>query len=412
VRRVDGRDRLEFPIGTVLLDPQDGSGLAFPRVSADARSVAYVRHRAPTSLTGRVELVNLAGSVTELSGEYLTLHGLSWKGDEIWFTAADVRPLFRSLWAVRPGGAVRAISRTPSNGTLWDVSPDGRLVMAHIDDRSVLIVNHPDHGGERDLSWLDASGVEDLARDGRLVLFTEGGQGGGPESSAYIRSTEGSAAVRLADGRAIALSPDNRWAICGSRFYPSSFLELVPIGTGESRRIQEDGISYMTARWLPDGERIIVSATEPGHGVRLYLQDLGSSHRAPLTPEGVRAYDWAASPDGSMVAAVSAGTGIRLYPIDGGSARELPGLTGREIPIAWIRDGLLIRRPGEPGASFGDVFRVDVESGRQEFWKNVLPRDRAGLISLGSFRTQPDGRVQAYTLTRAIGTLYVAEGFN
>jgi len=216
----------------------------------------------------------------------------------------------------------------------------------------------------------------------------------------------------LADGRAIALSPDNRWAICGSRFYPSSFLELVPIGTGESRRIQEDGISYMTARWLPDGERIIVSATEPGHGVRLYLQDLGSGHRAPLTPEGVRAYDWAASPDGSMVAAVSAGTGIRLYPIDGGSARELPGLTGREIPIAWIRDGLLIRRPGEPGASFGDVFRVDIASGRQEFWKNVLPRDRAGLISLGSFRTQPDGRVQAYTLTRAIGTLYVAEGFS
>ena len=410
VRRVDGRDRLEFPIGNVLVAPGPGEGsLAFPRVSPDARNVAYLRHHGPGNLSGRVEMVDAAGSVTTLSGDYLNIHGLAWKGDEVWFTAADERPLFRSLWAVAPGGVPRTIARTPSNGSLWDVSPDGRLLMAHSDERAVLIVNRPDDDGERDMSWLDSSVVEDLSHDGRLMLFTEGGHGGGTASSVYVRGTDGSPAVRLGDGRAIALSPDGRWALCAARDVPSPYLEIVPTGTGEPRRISAGGLGYIAARWLPDGERLVVSATERGHGVRLYLHGLGSGPPVALTPEGVRG-GWSLSPDGKTLAAIGPGPAIRLYPVDGGASRELAGMTGGEVPIGWIRDGLLIRRPGQPGTSLGDVFRVDTETGRQEFWKNILPRDRAGLLNLGGFHTPPDGRTQAYTWYRAIGTLYVADG--
>jgi len=187
-------------------------------------------------------------------------------------------------------------------------------------------------------------------------------------------------------------------------------LELVPVGTGESRKISTDGFRYVTARWLPDGERIVVSAADGEHGM-LYVHGLGSEPPVPVTPEGVRGIDWALSPDGRLIAAIGPGRGIQLYSMDGNPPRQVPELTGGEVPIGWIGDGLLIRRRGEPG-SFGDVFRVDVESGRQEFWKNILPRDRAGLLSLGSFHTQADGRVQAYTLTRALGTLYVADGLS
>ena len=100
------------------------------------------------------------------------------------------------------------------------------------------------------------------------------GQGGGAASAAYLRGTDGSPAVRLGDGRASALSPDARWAICFSARLPSPYLELLPTGAGESRRLPGNGLGYYGARWLPDGKRIIVWAVEPGHQARLYLHDL------------------------------------------------------------------------------------------------------------------------------------------
>ena len=202
---------------------------------------------------------------------------------------------------VTPGGTRRTITRTPGNATLWDASPDGRLVIAHTDDRAVVVAHLPGDATDRNLSWLDASWAADLSLDGRLLLFTETGQGGGPESAAYLRGTDGSPAVRLGAGRALALSPDARWAICSSAYLPSPYLELLPTGAGEPRRLPGNGLSYTGARWLPDGKRIIVSAIEPGHRTRLYLLELGQGRPNPLTPEGVTT--WVVSPDGSTIAA-------------------------------------------------------------------------------------------------------------
>jgi hypothetical protein len=53
---------------------------------------------------------------------------------------------------------------------------------------------------------------------------------------------------------------------------------------------------------------------------------------------------------------------------------------------------------------------VDIRTGRQQSWKNILPRDPAGIMILVSFRVTPDGRSQAYTWHRALSNLYVAAG--
>jgi hypothetical protein len=156
------------------------------------------------------------------------------------------------------------------------------------------------------------------------------------------------------------------------------------------------------------GKRIIVSAAEPDHRARLYLQDLEPGRPTPLTPEGVTS--WVVSPDGSTIAASGPTPAIRLYPVDGTASRELPGVTGREAPIGWIADGLLITRPGDPGSPRGEIYRVDIRTGRRESWKNILPRDPAGIMVLVSFRVTPDGRSQAYTWHRALSNLYVADG--
>ncbi len=410
VRRVDGRDRLEFPVGNVLVQPAtgEGTGLGFARISPDGRRVAFVQYRSPGSLVGKVAIVDQTGTVTALSDEYLNVHGLAWNGDEIWYTAADEQQLFRALCAVTPGGTRRTITRMPGNATLWDASPNGRLVIAHTDDRAVVIAHRPEDVDDRDLSWLDASWVADLSRDGRLLLFTESGQGGSPAMAVYLRGTDGSEAVRLGDGRATALSPDTRWAIGLSADLPSPYLELLPTGAGEPRRLPGNGVAFTGAAWLPDGKRIIVLAAEPGHRARLYLQDLEQGRPTPLTPEGVTS--WVVSPDGSTLAARGPTPAIRLYPVNGTASRELAGVTGREVPIGWIADGLLITRPGEPESPRGEIYRVDIRTGRQEAWRNILPRDPAGILSLVAFRVTPDGRSQAYTWHRALSNLYVADG--
>jgi hypothetical protein len=413
VRRVDGRDRLEFPVGRILVQPAtgEGTGLGFPRIAPDGRRVAFVQYRSPSSLVGKVAIVDQTGAVTALSDESLNVHGLAWNGDEIWYTAADKQQLFRALCAVTPGGTRRTITRMPGNATLWDAWADGRLVIAQTDDRAVVIARRPQDVDDRDLSWLDASWVADLSDDGRLVLFTEVGQGAGPTPAAYLRGTDGTPAVRLGEGRAIALSPDTRWAICAPAsdlYSPSAHLELLPTGTGEPRRLAGNGILYTGAAWLPDGKQIIVSAIEPGHRARLYLQDLEQSRRAPLTPEGVTS--WVVSPEGSTIAARGPTPVTRLYPVDGTASRELPGVTGSDVPIGWIRDGLLIRRSGDPKASRGDIHKIDMRTGRQEFWNNILPRDPAGIMALVSFSVTPDGRSSAYTWHRALNNLYLADG--
>ena len=165
---------------------------------------------------------------------------------------------------------------------------------------------------------------------------------------------------------------------------------------------------YINARWLPDGRRLIVSGVEAGHQTRLYLQELDQGTPKALTPDGVTA--WAVSPDGSTIAARVPGPAIRLFAVEGSESRAVPGLSGLEIPVGWIHDGLLVMRPGDPTSPRGEIVRVDITTGRQKSWKNILPRDRAGILTFGSFRVTPDGRTQAYSWPRALSDLYVADG--
>ena len=417
IRRLDGRDRLEFPIGTALLQPKEGehTGLGFVRVSPDGNRVAFVQYRTTTSLMGRVQIVDRAGRVTPVSDEYLNVHGLAWHGEEILFTAADDRPLYRALHAASLGGKVRTVTRMPGNTTLWDALPDGSLLMAQTDDRAVLVTRQSGDVTDRDLSWLDASWVADISRDGRLILFTETGQGGGAGAGAYLRGTDGSPAIRLATGSACALSPDSRWAVCtapsmfaGAR---SPYLEIVPTGAGESRRIDGNGLGFTGAHWLPDGDHLVVSGGEEGSRERLFRLDLRDGTREPITPANVNASTWAVSPDGSTVA-VEGAEGIDLHGVTGrrSAPRSLARMTGTEWPIGWVNDGLLIMRRSDAIAPEGAVWLVNVATGEQRLWANILPQDRAGVMVLVSFRVTPDGRSRAYTWHRALSDLYLAEG--
>lgn len=420
VRQVDGQDRLEYPIGQVRFAPEGprNTGMSFVRVSPDGQRIAFVHTTDVSSITGVVTIVDREGKTTALTDEYVNIHGLTWKGDQLWYTASDDRPLFRSIRAVRPGHQSRLVVRMPTNVTVWDANTTGGILLARTDDRAVMTTHVAGDTADRDLSWLDASWAVDIARDGSVILFNETGQGGGQQSptgastfSVFLRNVDGSAPVLLATGEGLALSPDKRWALVSpvalSFGGTPEYLDVIPTGAGESRRLPMDGFTPWRTRWLPDGRQVVVWGHGGDKGVVLLVIDVGSGERRVLAPDRVR--EFAVSPDGRSVAANVSGR-LGIYPVEGGPPRQGPADAKGDL-IGWITDGLLFTGALELGELPGDVHLVDPASGRRRRWTNIQPRDAAGvMLLLREFVITPDGRSWAYTWHRALSDLYLASG--
>jgi Tol biopolymer transport system component len=411
VRRERDRDVLEFPAGNVIAEPAALGGFSFVRISPRGDAVAAFELNSPGALLGKVAIFDRSGTRRATSGPYFNVFGLAWRGDEVWFTAADEMPLLRNtVYAMNTSGTMRIVARVPGNTSLHDIAPDGRVLIARTDDRGGITVRTPGSAAERDLSWLDAANLADLSPDGTRALFYEGGVGGGPKGTVYLRGTDGSPAVRLGDGNAQSLSPDGRWAI--SRTTAAPYLDLIPTGAGTSRRLERPGHTLEVSRWLPDGTRVLVQARVGEGARRLFVIDVDGTAITPVTPEGmaVGGSRWAPSPDGSMVA-VYTPNGPELLPISGGAPRRVPGATGASRVVGWITSGVLVSDAPQAG---GRVDRIDPATGRREQWADLQPQDPAGIMSLdlSALVTTPDGRGYGYTWHRATSDLFLVRGWS
>jgi Tol biopolymer transport system component/predicted Ser/Thr protein kinase len=406
VREVEGRKRLEFPPDKVLY--QADGWIGHPRVSPRADMVAFLDHPQLRDDGGSVAVVDLAGKKTVLSTGWDSIQGLAWSstGDEIWFTATRTGG-DRSLFAVNLSGTVRLLARVPGELTLLDVGHDGNVLLTRGNDRAGLIGLAPGQAKEIDLSWLDWSTPGDLSADGKTVLFSEAGEGGGPKYAVYLRKTDGSPAIRLGDGTGAALSPDGKWALGRPNSVPAP-LVLMPTGVGEAKPLTQDSINHLSARWLPDGKRFVFSGNEPGHALRLYVQSAAGGKPQAISPEGVGTR-FVVSPSGDMVAGLSTDHKINLYPVQGGDPRPVPGVEANEVPTGWSSDGrsLFVLRYGELPAR---VVQVDVASGQRKPWKDLVPADAAGIDTISGVMMTPDGKAYVYSYVRTLCDLYLVEG--
>jgi eukaryotic-like serine/threonine-protein kinase len=257
VREVDGRKRPEFPVNKVLYRSDGWIGNS--RISPKGDVVAFIDHPQPRDDGGSVVIVDLAGKKNTLCTGWDSIQGLAWspRGDEIWFTATRTGG-DRGLFAVDPSGKIRTLARVPGELTLLDVSKDGNVLLTRGNDRAGMIGLAPGEAKERDLSWPDWSVPADLSPDGRVVLFLEAGEGGGPKYAVYSRKTDGSPAVRLGDGTGLSLSPDGNWVLARPNITPSP-LVLLPMRVGEMKPLKDDGLNHIRGAWLPDGKRILHS---------------------------------------------------------------------------------------------------------------------------------------------------------
>ncbi len=409
VRDVGGMNRLEFPIGKVLYETVGWIG--HPRVSPKGDLVAFLDHPLPGDDWGSVAVVDLAGSKRTLSKGSPNAQGLAWSpnGEEIWFTASQTGAA-RSLYAVTLSGHERLVARVPGVLTLHDFSRDGRVLLGRESWRREVTGLSAAENEERDLTWLDWSFPTDLSADGKTLLFTEQGEGGGAAYSVYLRQTDGSPAVRLGEGQGFALSPDQKWVISGPLSSPGQ-LFLLPTKAGEPRLLTQDAINHLTVRWFPDGKRILFCGNEPGNGARLYVQDIAGGKPEAITPEGAASLldQRPLSPDGKWAAAIGPDQRGYLYPVAGGEPRSIPGFTAEDAPIGWSTDGrkLYMYRYGEFPTK---VYLLDIENNQKKLVKQLMPRDPAGVNIIFPILVTPDGKSYVYGYRRILSDLYVVEG--
>jgi Tol biopolymer transport system component/predicted Ser/Thr protein kinase len=406
VRQEQGRHRLEFPLGKVLYEADGWIGHI--RIAPKADVIAFIDHPQLGDDGGAITVVDMAGKKTTLSTGWDSVQGVAWSpsGDEIWFTATRTGG-DRSLYAVSLSGAVRLLARVPGELTLLDVGRDGNVLLTRGNDRAGMIGLTPGEAKEHDLSWLDWSVPNDVSADGRTVLFTESGEGGGPKYAVYLRKTDGSPAIRLSEGAGMALSPDGKWALARSSTTPAP-LFVLPTGVGEAKPLSHDAMNHLSGRWLPDGKRVVFSGNETGHGFRLYVESPEEGKPRPISPEGVNP-SFVISPKGDFAAAVGPDHKMYLYPVASGEPVPVSGAEPDEAPTGWSGDGrsLYVFRFGQIPAK---VFELELATGKRKLWKEVVPADAAGIDTIRGVEITPDARAYVYGYIRTLSDLYLVEG--
>jgi Tol biopolymer transport system component/predicted Ser/Thr protein kinase len=406
IHEVGGRKRLEFPLGKVLYEADGWMGN--PRVRPDGKTIAFVDHPQAGDDGGAVTVIDLAGKKTILSDGWDSLQGLAWSPDsnEIWFTATRTGG-DRSLHATDLSGKVRLLARVPGELTILDVGKEGNVLLTRGNDRAGMIGLAPGEPKEKDLSWLDWSAPGSLSADGKMILFFESGEGGGPHYAVYLRGTDGSPAIRLGEGSGVALSPDGQWALSRLNVVPSP-LVLYPTGVGEMKQLKNDSLNHMNAAaFLPDGRRFVFLGSEPGHGARLYQESLDDATPHAFSMEGVATL--VLSPDGGKVAARGPDQKIYLFSVAGGEPKLVPGVQPGEFPTSWSSDGrsLFVMTRGQIPAQ---VFRVDVGSGQRTFWRSFEPADSAGIDTIRGVLISADNKAYVYGYSRTLSDLYLVQG--
>jgi serine/threonine protein kinase len=411
IRQQGDKTRVEYPIGNVRYETPHY--VRDVRVAPDGKRLAILE---PSGGEYEVAVIDAGQPVTIARGWGRGATGLAWSpdGKQLWVsgTSTSAPP---ALYAVDvETGAVRLVTRLTGGIRIFDLSPRGEALLSNGTWRAALVWKAPDvapvvdPSPEQDAAWLDWSILNDLAPDGRSLLFSETREGGGAKSAVYLRRLSEPAPVHLGDGIGDALSPDGKWALVHQR----AKLVLVPTGIGQPRELAITGEFDAGAAWLPDSRRAIVAGVIGKSGYRLYLIDTLDETAKPVTPEsiwsgGTRAF--AVSADGRLVAGMTPEQTMALYPLDGTAAVPVNAAQKGEIPIEWSADGAALF-VHDPTALPARVYRIALAAGTRELWKEFTPADPAGVYKIAPVLVTRDGSAYAYNAMRVLSELYVAEG--
>jgi Tol biopolymer transport system component len=409
-RYVNDKYQLEFPIGNVVY--QTTGWISQVSVSPDGKLVAFHDQPVVGDDRGTISTIDAAGKKQSLPVQCESTQGISWtpSGKEVWFTCAS-RGLWRALLAASLDGKVRKVLQVPGSLFLGDIATDGTVLLSHDNSRRGVIGLAPGETKERDLSWLDWTQPQMLSADGKSLLISEQGEGGGPGYGVFLRPTDGSQAVRLGTGEALALSPDGKWVIAQDLATEPVQLNLLPTGAGQSRKLTTDDIAHINARFLPDGKRFIFVGFKPDRPSRLWIQSLDGGAPTAVTDEGVSG--GTLTHDGRRVIARGQDGIRRIYTIDppGGQPEDIKFLETPDGVIRFSEDGrsLFVRRL-QPGGAV-QVLRLDLATGARTPVRTITPLpESVSAGGVGTIGLSLDGSAYVYGYGVTHSDLFLVKG--
>ena len=404
IHQVDAASRLEFPIGRVL---HESSGwLSHVRVSPGGNLVAFVDHASLYDYPGALIVVDAGGKKQVVVRNSAELGGVAWSSpDEVWFTQHDGTR--RSLWAVKLGDRPRLIYRGTADLLLEDLGKDGRALVLNLETRAETALLRTKDRSVTALSWLGYSVLDDISRDGSLLLFSE------YDRVANLSRTDGTPPVHLADAKALGLSMDARWALAirAHEMPESRQLLLLPTGAGLARTIDVTPLEIIRrGRFFPDGKHLaVIARASESQGFAAHLVDAETGRSRPISPPDLGGYFLELSPDGKKAATVGRGGVLTLYPVDeGGKPVAFPELGAPPwVPAGWAEDGtLFVRQLYEMPAR---VFRLDTRTGDRRLFATVSPPESTGVTWMPRLKVSPDERIIGFTYTVQMSTVLVLD---
>jgi Tol biopolymer transport system component len=410
VHYADNHIRLEYPVGNVIY--QSGGWISHIRFSPDGKKIALLDHPALWDDRGVVCVVDLRGRVQVLTSEWEYTDGLAWTADgkEIWFTAAR-NGNNANITAVNLIGKSRNLLDLPAGLTLQDIASDGRVLVALHSKRLGMAASTLGGKEDIDLSWHDWNIAKDISRDGQSVLFEDSSEAAGPKYAVAVRRLDGALPMRLGDGSAGGLSPDGKWAISFALTTPEQVI-LLPIGQGQPRSLNQSGLEQIHngwARFLPDGQHIMVNGYEHGQAIRCYLLDLEGAKPKAITPAGIRCGP--TSPDGRFIATLGPDKSIVLYSVGSDAVRVVPGPQVGFLPVQWSEDGSVVYAYRE-GELPSRIYKIEIATGKQELLQELRPSAPAGVVAISPIVISRDGTRFAYSYNQTLSVLYLISGLH
>jgi hypothetical protein len=214
--------------------------------------------------------------------------------------------------------------------------------------------------------------------------------------------------TRLGEGVAMGFSPDGRSILVATEDHKQLF--VIPVAGGPGRPLPDIGVTYQWARFLPDGQHLVVLASRPSRGLQLYLRSLTESRLVPLGGE-MMVRNAAVSPDGHQVAVLSGGQ-VVVYPTHPGPGRIVP--TSEPLaPLRWSRQGpwLFVQHLGGFTELPARISQLNVSTGRRTPWRELMPPDRMGVTSVTGVAISPDEQSYVYSYRRILSELFLVEGW-
>lgn len=409
VRLANQKVQLEFPMGKVIYTTT--GYLDSVRVSPSGKQVAFLEHPVFDDDRGWVATMDEAGNHKQLTKEFETTQGLAWArgGSELWFSAnGPATGADRQIYGVSLAGKQREVLTAPHGTRLLDVAGDGRVLLCSEELRAEISGIDPSTGKElRGLGWFNGSGLGDVSRDGKAILFSEWG---GPAPSLYLvvyRKLDGSAPIALGEGGTPKFSPDGKTAAAPVLSIPPQ-LALHPVGMGESRRLPLGDLVTLTfVAWFPDGQHVLLQASKAGQPLRTYELDLQGGKPQEVGPADFTGV--AVARDGQKIAGHNGSREAVVFDLQTQKVQLIRGIGPQDVIEKWTKDGqALLVTTATPWEA--QIYRVEVASGKRSLLQKVELTEKAGsTFNVRAYYVE-DTKTYVYNTRRVLGSLYVIEG--